>query len=343
MSDRLRIVHAVRSDGFAGVESYIGQLAKVQVASGHQVSVIGGDPAMMVTLLAGAGIAFRPASTVLETASAIDATRHCDVLQVHMTAAEAAAVLAVRAWRVPVVSTRHFALPRGSSLPGRFVSPFVKHRIAAQIAISHYTAERIDGQSTVVHTGVPDAPDALPAASRELSVLVAQRLEPEKRTDDAVRAFAAAGLAQAGWHLDIAGSGSQRSALASLAHELGVGEAVRFLGRRGDVPHLMRSAGVVLATCDIEGLGLSVLEAMAAGTPVVAVAAGGHLETLGGVPGAPLYQIGNIREAGQLLAALASGSTWRDNYGGQLQARQRARFTLAAQAAATEDVYRSVL
>ena len=120
-------------------------------------------------------------------------------------------------------------------------------------------------------------------------------------------------------------------------------QAVRFLGQRPDVPDLMRSAGIVLATCDIEGLGLSVLEAMAAGTPVVAVAAGGHLETIGGVPGASLYSRGNTIQAGELLARLASDPTRRDSYGAQLQSRQRTAFTIAAQALATEAVYRSVL
>lgn len=343
MPDRLRIVHAVRSDGFAGVEQYVGQLAVAQDASGHEVAVIGGDPAMMARVLGGVGIRHRPAATALDVMRAVDAERRCDLLAVHMTAAEAASALAVRAWRVPVVSTRHFGLRRGRSLPARCARGLIAARVAAQIAISDYVAARIEGASTVVHTGVPSRPDAVPASARERSVLVAQRLEPEKRTEDAIRAFALAGLGDAGWRLDIAGQGSQRARLETLTTTLGISGSVHFLGRRSDVPDLMSVAGMVLATCDIEGLGLTVLEAMAAGTAVVAVAAGGHLETLGGVAEAALYQPGDLTGAGHLLAGLGASEPDRDRYGAVLQARQRAQFTIEAQAAATEAVYRSVL
>ena len=47
---------------------------------------------------------------------------------------------------------------------------------------------------------------ALDPGTRERVVLVAQRLEPEKRSDVALRAFAASGLAEPGWRLDVAGS-----------------------------------------------------------------------------------------------------------------------------------------
>ena len=340
---RLRIVHAIRSDGFAGVERYVAQLAVAQGAAGHDVVVIGGDPAMMAAVLHGTSISHRPAVTALDVLRAVDSERRCDLLAVHMTAAEAAAALAVRAWRVPVVSTRHFALRRGSSLPARLARGLIASRIATQIAISDFVAARIEGTSTVVHTGVPPRPDALPASARDRSVLVAQRLEPEKRTEDAVRAFALSGLGAAGWRLDVAGVGSQGPALEALARALGIAGSVSFLGRRADVPDLMSVAGMVLATCDIEGLGLTVLEAMAAGTAVVAVAAGGHLETLGGVAEAALYQPGDLTGAGELLAGLGASEPDRDRYGAVLQARQRAQFTIEAQAAATEAVYRSVL
>ena len=172
---------------------------------------------------------------------------------------------------------------------------------------------------------------------------MAQRLEAEKRTDDAVRAFAASGLGGSGWELWVAGSGSQAGPLRRRADELGVGASTRFLGHRGDVPELMIRAGLLLATCDVEGLGLSVLEAMAVGLPVVASASGAHLETVGSVAGAALYPTGDTAAAGQRLAELASSLQRRDAYGRQLRQAQRTRFSIAAQADLTEALYRSVL
>ncbi|HEY5515188.1 MAG TPA: glycosyltransferase family 4 protein [Pengzhenrongella sp.] len=339
----LRVLHAIRSDGFAGVEHHVATLAAAQRALGHRVAVIGGDPSLMRAAIGDPAIPLRGAVTVGDTARAIDSWRRCDVLHVHMTAAEIAAVLAVRSWRVPVVSTRHFGGRRGASLGGRLAAPFVERRISAQIAISGYVAGLIGGPSTVVHHGVPSTSASASAAGRTPTVLVAQRLEREKDTDVAVRAFAIARLAERGWELHIAGEGSDRAHLERLARHLGVVGSVRFLGRRSDVTTLMEHAGLFLATCPVEGLGLAVLEAMAAGLPVVAARAGGHLETVGAVPGAALFDPGDAGHAGRLLARLADDVEERERYGARLQALQRERFTVEAQARATDAVYRTVL
>lgn len=334
---RLRIVHAVRSDAFAGVERHIATLAVAQRARGHEVAVIGGASAAMPAALG--AIPFQPAATVRETARAIVAWRSCDVLHVHMTAAEIAALLAVRAWRVPVVSTRHFASPRGSRLGG--LARVVERRVAAEIAVSAFVAQQAGGRAVVVYPGVATAVAHAPDAAHR-TVLVAQRLEPEKHTALALAAFAASGLAERGWHLDVAGEGSCRASLTRLAGRLRIGRAVRFLGHRADVPALLARAELFLAPCPGEGMGLAVLEAMAAGLPVVAARAGGHLETVGAAPGAALFTPGDAADAARHLARLAADPA-RARYGAALQELQRARFTMAEQARATDAVYRSVL
>lgn len=339
----LRILHAIRSDGFAGVEHHVATLAVAQRQQGNRVAVIGGDPTSMRAAIGDPGIRHRPAVTVLDTALAIDDWRRCDILHVHMTAAEIAALMAVRSWSVPVVSTRHFGGRRGTSVGGRLAAPFVEKRISAQIAISGYVAGLIGGPSTVVHHGVPSTSASPGVAGRESSILVAQRLEREKDTDVALRAFALARLAERGWRLDIAGDGAELPHLRRLAEQLGIADAVRFLGRRSDVTLLMQRAGLFLATCAVEGLGLAVLEAMAAGLPVVAARAGGHLETVGALAGAALFDPGDAGHAGSLLAHLADDVEERERYGAQLQVLQRELFTVEAQARATDAVYRSVL
>ena len=337
------VVHVIRSDGFAGVEKHVARLASAQAVDGWRVAVIGGGGVPMHQEWGGSRVPHREAVTLLDTVRRLDEFRGVDLVHAHMTAAETAAVLSPRMRHVPLVVTRHFAAPRGGSALGRLVAPLIRRRLSAQIAISDYVARSIDGASTVIYPGVPSAPDLLPGAQREPTVLVAQRLEPEKRTEDAVRAFAASGLAAGGWQLAIAGSGSQAPALRRLADALGVSQATRFLGHRSDVPELMASASMLLATCDVEGLGLSLLEAMALGLPVVASSAGAHLETVGGVDGAALYPPGDAEAAGALLAALAASADQRRVYGRGLQQAQRARFSIAAQAEQTEALYRSLL
>ena len=339
----LRIVHAVCTAAFAGVERYVTVLAASQRDSGHQVAVIGGDPVSMRAALDRGQVRYRPAATVLSAVRAIDAWRRCDVLHVHMTAAEAASVLAVRAWHVPVVASRHFAQTRGLSIPGHWAAPLIRRRVSAQIAVSRWVAAGIDGDSTVVYPGVPSLPGRRPAAQREPSVLVAQRLEAEKETRVAIEAFGLSGLADRGWRLDIAGDGAQRSELTRLAHDIALDSSVHFLGFRSDIPALLQEAGILLASAPSEHFGLTVLEAMAAGLPVVATGAAGHLETMGAAAAPAVFPPGDAVTAAALLSRLADDVGGRDAYGAELQAIQRDRFTVEAQARSTEAVYRSVL
>ncbi|MPN44901.1 D-inositol-3-phosphate glycosyltransferase [bioreactor metagenome] len=130
--------------------------------------------------------------------------------------------------------------------------------------------------------------------------------------------------------------------LEALAARLVPGQ-VRFLGHRADVPQRMARAAMVLASCKVEGLGLSVVEAMALGVPVVAAAAGGHLETVGGVADAALFAPDDEHEAGGLLRELAADPQRRADYGARLREYQRAEFALPEQASRTEKVYRSLL
>lgn len=341
MTPPLRVVHAIRSGAFAGVEQFVLRLALRQALDGHAVHVIGGDESHMRGPLAQRGIGFTPATRTLQTARAIRRTASdADVVNAHMTAADVAAVLALGGSRsrVALISTRHFTRRRGRSrlLP---VDAFVGGRIDAEISISRAVAASIDRPSTVVHSGVAVTDAA--AASRLRTVLIAQRLEAEKRTDLGIRAFAASGLEAEGWTLQVAGDGAERSGLEALATELGV--AARFLGFRTDVPHLMARAGMLLAPCTVEGLGLAVIEAMAAGLPVVAADAGGHTELLEGLDERALYSAEDRDAAARALASLASDPAGRAALGAAERDRQRTRFSLEAQAAGTETVYRRAI
>lgn len=77
----------------------------------------------------------------------------------------------------------------------------------------------------------------------------------------------------------IAGDGPDRVELERLAAELDPGR-VSFLGPSDDVPALLANCDVFVLPSLYEGLPLSILEAMAAGKPVVATAVGGNAEAL---------------------------------------------------------------
>lgn len=342
----MRIVHAVRSDGFAGVERHISRLAVGQQDAGHDVTVIGGDGPAMAAATGRSDVELVPAAdSVRAVAVALRAhAAGADIVHVHMTAAELAAGLAGAFGRrlPPVVTTRHFAAARGSGPLGAPVAALARRRVRAQIAISRYVAAHVDGPTTVVYPGVPLPPAAPPASERDHNVLVVQRLEPEKCTDVALRAFAASRLADDGWELLVAGAGSLRGRLLALTEELGL-TSVRFLGHVADVDRLMDRAAVLLAPTPEEGLGLAVLEALSHGLPVVAAGSGGYAETLDGLAPDALYPPQDAAAAGARLRRLALDEPARAAYAVAGRARVQQLFSIDEQVRATDAVYRSVL
>lgn len=342
MSERWKIVHAVHSAGFAGVERYIATLARAQAVSGCEVTVVGGgDPKAFARMFSSTGVRYCAASTLVELTAQLERNRNADLFHVHMTAAEAATLGALRARTVPVVSTRHFAAPRGRSLFGRMAAPLIRDRIAAQIAISSYVASCIDGASEVVRSGVPDVSPNL--SGRGHTFLIAQRLEPEKATGVAIAGFARSELARKGWRLRIAGGGSELATLRAQAQTSGVGDYVDFLGPRDDVGELMALSGVLLATCPVEGLGLTALEGMAAAAPVIAARAGGHLETVGIAHAPALFAPNDAVALAREMVRLAEDEDLRADYGAELHRIQRQRFTSDHQMNGTNAIYRRVL
>lgn len=339
----LSIVHAIRSDGFSGVERYVLRLAAAQARAGARVHVIGGDPERMRAPLAERAITHTSAARTPEVITALRAwPGRCDVVNTHMTAADLAAFAAFagRRRRPAVVSTRHFASARGriGPLP---IDRVVGGTIDAELSISAAVAQAIGRPSTIVHSGLdPRRPTEV---LRGRVVLIAQRLQPEKQTLLGLEAFARSGLADADWGLWIAGIGPERASLESRAAALGIAASVRFLGYRSDVPDLMDECGILMAPCPVEGLGLTVLEAMQSALPVAAARAGGHIEVLEGLDDRALFAPGDADAAARALRSLAEDEVGRARLGAAEQARQRADYTIDEQVRGTDAVYRAAL
>lgn len=131
----------------------------------------------------------------------------------------------------------------------------------------------------------PDGP-AWPRRGDHHRVVVVSRLVPRKGIDEVLRALADVPDTE----LLVAGGGPARHLwddpealrLRDVAANAGVSDRVQFLGgvARDEVPALLRSADVVVTTPWYEPFGIVPLEAMACGTPVVASAVGGILDSV---------------------------------------------------------------
>jgi glycosyltransferase involved in cell wall biosynthesis len=104
-------------------------------------------------------------------------------------------------------------------------------------------------------------------------LLMVAWLTSAKDHQTAIRAVAS--LRQRGHdiRLDLAGGVNRQArqdALQELAHTLGVSDIVTFLGVRADIPELLGASDILIHSSHSEGFGLSVIEAFASRTPVVA-------------------------------------------------------------------------
>lgn len=197
----------------------------------------------------------------------------------------------------------------------------------AVIVNSHLVAEHllgaVDGlprdRVHVVPNGIDLAPAPAVPLRAELGLpgdaallLAAGGLEHRKGFD--VLIGAVAGLDPA-VHLAIAGGGADRESLRAQASALGVSGRVHFLGQRTDVPGLMADADAFVVSSRGEGMAVVMLEAIAAGTPVVSTEVGGVREVLAPRDGRPpAGWIVPPDDAGALRAALsevlAAGRSW---------------------------------
>ena len=100
------------------------------------------------------------------------------------------------------------------------------------------------------------------------------RLETEKGHSILLEALKKTRVRYPYVNLALIGDGSERGRLEQMVRQLGLEHAVQFLGNRTDVPELLASCDIVALASLQEGLPLSLLEAMAAGKPVVATRVG---------------------------------------------------------------------
>jgi glycosyltransferase involved in cell wall biosynthesis len=242
-----------------------------------------------------------------------------------------AALAAARGLDLPVVQSfqslgiaerRYRCVPSGADTERMRLEPAIGRSVAAVLARS------TDEESDLARLGVPRrsikvVPDGVDITEFVPEGRIAARngrprlvtvvdLTPDDGLDTLLRAMGKV----PGAELIVAGGPprcelhghSEHARLSALAGALGITDRVMFTGRisRQALPPLLRSADLYVTTCEYEPSAMLSLQAMACGTPVVAPAAGGHVDTVvdgtTGVlvpPGRPALLAQQIR---QLLA-----------------------------------------
>lgn len=174
-------------------------------------------------------------------------------------------------------------------------------------------------------------------------LLVVGLLLARKGIGDLLEALARPGVFPAGARLTIAGEGPERAAIEARIARPDLAGRVEMLGFRSDVPELMRGADAVVVPSRMEQQPLVVIEAMAAGKPVLATDTG-DAATMLDAPGATRHlavpgDVGSLADAlRRLFDDPDPGVT-----GKLLAARAAERYSSQACAAAHQDLYRSLV
>lgn len=125
----------------------------------------------------------------------------------------------------------------------------------------------------------------------------------------------------------IAGEGELLESLKHLCRELRVDECVTFLGFRNDLGDLLSAADLVVLPSLWEGLSIALLEAMAAGKPIVTTRIGSNLEVVKNDETALLAEPGNVSELVDCILRCSADETLRGELGRRALRRFRCNYT----------------
>ncbi len=184
------------------------------------------------------------------------------------------------------------------------------------------------------HMGIPEQAALFVSTGRLVRV---------KGFDVLLNAFAMSESRTNGAHLAIAGDGEERDSLESLATARGLAGRVHLCGDLADVRPLLAAADVFVLASRNEGMGRSLVEAMAMGLPVVATRVGGIPQLVPTAREGILVASGDAAAMAAAMDALASDPARRQSLGDAARAAIGDAYDTSAMAQGLATVYARVL
>jgi glycosyltransferase involved in cell wall biosynthesis len=249
--------------------------------------------------------------------------RRIDIVHAHDYKTDVLAWLLARAERVTPLATAHGWT--GHSWRERNLYYPIDRRVLARFP--HLIAVSEDIRSELIGAGArPDAVTtilngidptrfrrdraagaamraSLGVAADRVAIGAVGRLEPQKRFDLLLDAFASIRASLPPAHLLIVGDGSLRDALATQVASLDLGSSVTLTGHRADIARVHDGLDLLVQSSDYEGTPNAVLEAMALETPIVATDVGGTRDIARPNVEALIVPPGNRDALGSAIAA----------------------------------------
>jgi glycosyltransferase involved in cell wall biosynthesis len=296
----MRILHIISSSGMYGAEAVILNLSRMLRESG-QTSILAvfansSNPNLQLHEAAnkeGIESHLIPCSGQIDRV-AISKIRELvqdtrvDVVHAHGYKADIYLYLALRGARVPILSTCHTWYDNNLTVTlYGMADRWVLRSFDAVVAVSDEVVKRLlkaGVQNDRIHeirNGIDLRPfdGAKPSLPKPeikdgLVVGLVGRLSREKGVDLFLRAAALVIRELPSTQFVVVGDGPDRMMLENLIRDLGVGESVKLLGRREDMPGIYASLDVMVSASRQEGLPMALLEGMASRAPLIATSVG---------------------------------------------------------------------
>ena len=364
----IKVVHVLRSLEFGGAERLVVDLAGLQRESGgispelvclESLGPLLGEAERrgVPCALIGAGGA-RYISGIWRLWRRFSRERP-DIVHTHNFLSHVHAAPAARLAGIPVLHTKHGKAVTSFAWSKRF-RRFLYQLADAIAVVSKETGESFLAKSgvnrskiAVVYNGIDTSRFAgldRAGARRDLGLDgnlfifgAISRLDPVKDHPTLLRAFRRAAGRCSRCMLVIVGDGPERGAIERMIGELGLGGAVRLEGFTKDVPRYLASFDCFVQPSTEEGLSLTILEAAAAGVPVIASSVGGTPEIIeNGITGT-LVPAGDVDAIAHALESFIENPAPFREMARRAQEDVTRRFSLEGMAARYEALYRSVL
>ena len=327
----MRILEVILRPGLGGAETLVSGLVRAYRADGHSVDVVALDPpnsaqdrdaiedrmdSVIPVISQGfSRILPRQAARSVGMARWLKSHRY-DVVHAHSLIPNAyariGAMLITDA--PPVVITLHSASRDFTSRRARWSERFLFRRAAAVVAVGRRGADEYRSLIPMLKSAVILIPNGVTASSSEpvyraspRTFLALCRLTPGKGIDVLLEGFAEFRNGRADARLLVAGPAPDAayvSSLQGLSRRLAIDDCVSFVGPRSDVALLLNEADVFVHASFAEAHSIALLEAAAAGLPIVCSDLSPVRESLGRAP--TYFPSGQPHELAMALSRVCS-------------------------------------
>jgi glycosyltransferase involved in cell wall biosynthesis len=375
--NQLKLLHVIGDSCFGGAGRIILRLGQVAKAEGWQVDVLTTDPVFQRAVrqnclgLVNMDVVRREIHPLWDLAGLVRLSNflrreHYGIVHTHTSKGGFVGRLAAWLAGVPViVHTAHgFAFHERSPHSARLFYSTLE-RIASRwcdriVSVSefhrHWALELgICGSSKIL--AIPNGTAALtnPELPRselrrqlgvrntDLLILSMARLAPDKGLEYLIEAAGILLRTERRFQIVIAGDGPVRARLEELTRHLGVADWVTFLGFREDVSDLLAASDLVVLPSLREGLSIALLEAMAAGKPIIATNIGSHRELASQAEIARLVSPADAPALSEAILQVSADSNLMSRFGTNARSLFEARYTEERMLSAYKQLYFGLL